>query len=132
MDPVAMREFNRLSVSRHPEYEAPVTLDHKRIMAALKLKLKGMPKGNRREKKGSCGEVVEHEEPTPSWIFGSRGLSAAAWADRDRGGEDPWCVAICVKSPSERECRSIVGDGYSCSQGIWQYAGGMDAITVSA
>lgn len=39
MDQVAMREFYRLSVARLPEYKAPVALDRKKILAALKLTL---------------------------------------------------------------------------------------------
>lgn len=35
------------------------------------------------------------------------------------------CVAVCVESSGEPECRPVLGDGYSLGQGVWQYAGGM-------
>lgn len=62
MDQVAMREFDRLSRPRFPEYEAPVTLDHKRILAVLK-QLKRMPKGNRRERKGRVVKSLNMKKP---------------------------------------------------------------------
>ena len=46
-------------------------------------------------------------------------------------GEGSWCVAIGAESSGERECRPVLGYGYSPGEGVWQYAGGMDAVAVS-
>lgn len=62
MDQVTLYEFDRFSVPRLPEHEAPATFDRKRALAAMK-QIKGMPKGNRREKNGRVVKSLKMKNP---------------------------------------------------------------------
>ena len=62
MDQVTICKFDRLFVPRLSEHKAPVTLDHKRILAALK-PLKGLSNMNRRKQHGRVARSLNMKNP---------------------------------------------------------------------
>jgi hypothetical protein len=44
--------------------------------------------------------------------------------------EGAGCVAVGAEPSGERGRRPVLGHGYPAGKGVWQYAGGVDAVAV--